>query len=201
MKKLKTGQYFFERLNVFEPIMHRLSTANNIESNWECIYEHVNVYTDKGNPIIAFNFCRYGRLLCYDLTTETNTTRTLLKDEHRYVQEQRVVINRQYNAFQNCLGFCVLDGQLWLNLLSQTLNQIINEDNYTETHEVSQDHLVIYYLGETPVHVSRYNLRENRYEHKIGCNAYHVDKTEDVSNLYDYSSIKRVIKNTPDSVL
>lgn len=190
MKRDNNGQLIFERLNVYEPILHIISNQNNIETFWECIYEHVRLYTDANNPVIAFNFCKYGRLICYDTTTETPTTKTILKDDHPHIQTQRTIINNQFNAYQNCFGYCVLDGQFWLNILSETLNQIISEESFFETTNLQNEHLSVYYKDSLPIHISIYNTQLRRYEHKIGCNAHMVTPTVDISNIYNYDNIK-----------
>lgn len=194
MQRDPNGEIIFERLNTFEPISHRISIQNNIETNWECIYEHVRVFTDANNPIIALNFCRHGRLNCYDLTQDTPTTRTILKDDHIHIQEQRAIINRQFNAYQNCLGFCVLDGKFWINILPENLNTILNDDNYIEVQNCLEDHFIIYYQDNLPIHISKYNSVSNQFQHKIGCNSHHVTPTNDVSGIYIYNTIRLFTK-------
>jgi hypothetical protein len=194
MRRDINGQLVFERLNVYEPISHLISDQNNIQTLWECIYEHVKLYTDAGNPIVAFNFCKYGRLICYDKTKETTATKTILKDDHTHIQTQKAIINQQFNAYQNCFGFCVLNGQFWLNIVPETLNQIITEDNYIETQNLETEHLSVYYKDSLPIHISKYNTLLNRYDHKIGCNSHHFTPTVDISNIYNYDNIKHYSK-------
>jgi len=191
MRRDNNGQLFFERLNIYEPILHIISTQNNIETLWECIYEHVRLYTDSGNPLTAFNFCKYGRLICYDITKETPTTKTILKDGHSHIETQKSIItNQQFNAYQNCFGFCVLDGQFWLNILPETLNQLLIEDNYIETSNLQIEHLAVYYKDNAPIHISKYNMQLQRYDHKVGCNSHHFTTTVDILNIYNYDNIK-----------
>lgn len=190
MKRDINGELIFDRLNVYEPILHLISNQNNIETFWECIYEHIRLYTDADKPVTAFNFCENGRLICYDSTKETSTTKTILKDDHSYVQEQKAIINQQFNAFQNCFGFCVLDGRFWLNILPETLNQIITEDKYTETLNLQIEHLAIYYKDNGPIHIAKYNTQQNGYDHKLGCNSHFFTPTVEVSHIYNYDNIK-----------
>lgn len=194
MQRDQNGTIVFERLNVFEQIRHQISIQNNIDTQWECIYEQVRLYTNIGNPITAFNFCRHGRLVCYDTAAETEKTLTILKDDHIYLQNQRDMINQQFNAYQNCLGFCVLDGQFWINITPENLNQILVEDNYIETNNLNEDHFVVYYLDELPVHISKYVQAQNQFQHKIGCNTYHVTPTDDIRNIYGYNRTLRFVQ-------
>jgi hypothetical protein len=193
MLRDQTGKIIIEKLNVFEIIIHQILVENNINTQWECIYEHVRLFTNAGNPIIAFNYCSYGKLVCYETTAETDMTLTILKDDHFYVQKQRNIIN-QFNAYHNCLGFCVLDGQFWINLTSENLNQILVEDNYLEAHDLNQDYFVVYYQDDSPVHISKYVHAQNQFQHKIGCNSHYVTSTDDVRNIYKYNRIHRLIQ-------
>lgn len=194
MQRGPNGEINFERLDIFEIISHQISTQNNIDTRWDCVYEHVKLFTDANNPIIALRYCRYGKLNCYDLNQETPTTKAILKDDHFHVQEQNAIINQQFNAYQNCFGFCVLDGQFWINLTPENLNQILNEDDYIDPVNINLDHLVVYYQNDVPVHIAKYNAATNEFQHKIGCNTHGITPTIDIP-VYTYNDTRRFVRN------
>lgn len=188
------GNIIHRRLEVYRPLTHQISIVNNIDTKWECIYEQVSLTTDANNELTAWKYCQYGRLNCYDIENETNDSLNVLKDHHPHIAEQRELINRQFNAYQNCFGFCVLDGQFWIDLTIDNLNQVIADDNYIDLENADGDHLVIYYLDQNPIHIAKYVLENNQYQHKIGCNCHLFIETSDISDIYNYNRTRLICK-------
>ena len=180
-------------LNTFQILTHDISEPNSVyEDNWICMYENIEVYTDKGTPVIAQRYCDCADLSCYDKSGDTNTSRVWLKDSDTHKQK---VTNRNWNmiydAHTNCFGACMLDGIYWLNLTPQTIKTIMTDDAYTEVpNTFVGDHIVIYYKDSQPAHIARYNVNANGYNHKPGCREPVFRNDADASFAYQYDEIK-----------
>lgn len=192
MKRDASNIIVTKRLGKFEVMRHDVSIDKvRFEDLWNCIYEHVEVYTDAGQPLVAYRYCPPGWITCFDKIQETPSSKVMLFGADKHYLEVMNWNWGQYNAYHNCFGFCILDGSYWINLTSENLNTIIFGDSYTEVNfDCNTDHLVFYYLEGSPVHVSRFNAGENRYEHKIGCNTHIPSPTSDVSGIYKYDTVK-----------
>lgn len=194
MRRGQDGNIVHTRLEVYRPLSHQITVNNGIDTKWECIYEQVSVITDANNELTAWKFCQYGRLNCYETANETADTLVILKDHHPHIATQGELINRQFNAYQNCFGFCVLDGHFWLDLTTENLNQIIDEENYIDVENETEDHLIVYYQEDIPVHIAKFVSESNQYQHKIGCNCHVLRDNNDISDVYSYDRIRLILK-------
>lgn len=194
MRRDQDGNIVHNRQEIYRPLSHQISINNGIDTKWECIYEQVSVITDAGNELTAWKYCQYGRLNCYETANETDDTLVILKDHHPHIAKQREIINQQFNAYQNCFGFCVLDGQFWLDLTIENVQRVIDEENYIDVEDLTQDHLIIYYQENKPVHIAKFKSESNQYQHKIGCNCHVIRENNDISDVYGYNRVRLISK-------
>lgn len=196
MKRNKSKKIFTKRLEKYEVIAHNITEDNvKYDDTWKCIYEHIEVFTDRGTPLIAFKFCNYGEIVSFDRTKDLTTSRVFLLPNHEHFKHIINKVNAQFNAHQNCLGFCILDGEYWLNLTKENIDLVLKEDKYEEVDKsCTEDHLVIYYDKETPVHIAKYNSNTNKYESKVGCNTIVSEEMSCAKTVYTYDKIVRFKK-------
>jgi len=196
MKRNENNKIVAERLEKHEIINHDVTEDSiSFEDTWNCVYEHVKVYTDANRPLIAFKFCECTFLTSYDKKDDQPFSRTHLLQNHDHVKPIHQIINKQFNAYQNCLGFCILDGDYWLNLTKENIDTALEDDQYEEVDEnFTGDYLILYYNGESPIHIGRFNSIKHEFEHKMGCNSYAVRKTSNAPVVYKYDRIMRYRK-------
>jgi hypothetical protein len=186
MKRIN-DEIYYNRLDKFENLIHPLSIANkDFEADWICLYEHVNLYTNNNNSILAFKYHHHGLVFCYEKIKETNDTRALLKSNHPYMKKIIPDIDG-FDAYQNCLGFC-LNIKLWINLNENNLNQILTDDDYREFEgpDMLKEHFIVYYLDNRPMHITKYDITKKEYLHKLGCGLLISKKDEDIE-YYSYN--------------
>lgn len=195
MKRNINGIIEFELIDDYSIKTHDVSTQNGIGANWNCYYQKVNLKTDSNNIIEAFKYLNNNRLICYDISLETPQTRTIFKESHIHHFSKANELNQNYDASFNCFGFTNLDGQYWLDLTQQNLNQILTEDRYIETDDANSDQLIVYYENESPVHISSFNFATGLYNHKIGCNLLLSRNILGINDIYqECNNIKRYEK-------
>ena len=194
MKRNDEGKILIKMLGNYEVLVHNIS---EIDTDYEVvlnsIYEHIEVYTDKGQSIPAFRYCPSEDMECYDRRLQSRAV-LLATDPHfrEYYDRSKA----EHNPVQNCLGFCVLDGEYWINLNRENLDYILADDSYTEVAEnYREDHLVIYYINDSPVHISRFNAALMQYEHKPGLHNPQSQDSTDIDEHYQYSGMRYFRKN------
>jgi len=193
MQRNEKNKILCRPLSKFE-IRENDVTEDNIlyEDIWNCIYEQIEVYTMKGTALIAYKYCGNGYLITFDKLKETKHTKEFLKKDHPHHIDMISKNWGQYNAYHNCLGFCVLDGDYWLDLNKSNLDTIIKDEQYELVNEdFTSDHLLIYYDHDNPIHIAKYNSNDKMFEHKVGCNCIVNVKTSDASQIYKYDKLVR----------
>ena len=197
MKRDEQGKILINASGNFEVLVHDISESNtDYEDVLNSLYEHIEVYTDKGQSIQAYKYCPSEDLTCFDRTQESMGSKALLKESHPHFQASFARSREDYNPIQNCFGFCVLDGEYWINLTRENLDYILADDSYVEVGEsYREDHLVIYYINESPVHISKFNAALRQYEHKPGLNNPLSQDSTDIDEHYQYSGMRYFRKN------
>lgn len=198
MKRNEDGKIFIKALGNFEVVFDNISERDtNRKMQLNSLYEHIEVFTDQGQSIPAFKYYPSEDLNCFD-KKEGPKSKTQLKESYPHIPESFAKSMEDYDPVQNCLGFCVLDGEYWINLTRETMDHILADDSYVEVSEnYPEDHLVIYYINESPVHISKFNAALSQYEHKPGLNNPLYLDSADIDEFYQYSGIRYFRKEQP----
>lgn len=201
MRRNDDGTIYYEPTNKFDIKSNHIGEENGVTTEWHCLYEDVNVFTDNNISITALKYYKYGFLKCYKDYNKDNLEHILLDDKNSYVQTKVEEFNTiTFNAYQNCFGFCVLNGELWLNLTKENLNKVLSGDNYVEyDKKPDKKHLIVYYKYDEPLHIAKYDPIECIYIHKLGCNKHYSTPTEFIDVYYQdglgYNKIKYFLQH------